>query len=89
MFVEKLSESQIQKLVQVVADDEEAKILEIKKYSTGIEVRIESMEMEENYILHDYFVESFNYAASGTEYIYRKQMLEFLGAEYANKFLLG
>ncbi len=88
MFVEKLKEDQIRQIISLISDDDAPESVEIHKRDTGVEVTIISMGMEENYVLHDYFVETFDYAANGCEYIYRKQMLEFFGPPYAERFLL-
>lgn len=98
MFFERLTEEQIRKVVNVISDDGDVHILHIRTYDNSFgdcldisnvpEVRATFRETEETYRFYDYHVKGFHRAGAGSDYIYRKMMYEWFGAEYAIQYLM-
>ncbi|MBR4014787.1 MAG: hypothetical protein IKI88_01115 [Anaerotignum sp.] len=98
MFSEKLTEAQIREIMNVISDDGAVKIISIRTYDTSFEdslaisnipeVKAEFQETVETYQLYDYHIRGFNRAGAGSDYIYRKMMLEWFGDEYAIRYLM-
>lgn len=98
MFVEKLTEEQIREIMNVISDDGEVRIISVRTYDSSFEdslnisnvpeVKAEFQEDVETYRLFDYQIKGFRHAGAGSDYIYRKMMLDWFGPEYAVKYLM-
>ncbi len=98
MFFERLTEEQIKKIMNVISDDGELTILKIRTYDHSFEdavavsnvpeVTAKFQEDIETYQLQDYHIKGKNHAGAGSDYVYRKMMYEWFGAEYAINYLL-
>ena len=49
---------------------------------------INSQDMEERYVLHDYDIEGFDYLPDDSTRMYRKEMLRIFGEKYAADYML-
>ena len=97
MYAEKLTEEQIREIMNLISDDGSVRIVQIRAYNSSFEdcvnwskvpeVKAMFQETEETYRLHDYHIQGFHRAGAGSEYIYRKKMLEYFGDQYAIDFL--
>ncbi len=98
MYAEKLTEAQIREIMDLISDDGNVKVLQIRTYDNDFEdctqfsrypeVKAMFQETEETYRLYDYHIQGFQKAGAGSEYIYRKKMVEYFGEQYAIDFLL-
>ncbi len=98
MFVEKLTEEQIREIMNVISDDGSVTIISVRTYDSSFEdslnisnvpeVKAEFQEDVETYRLFDYNIRGFHNAGAGSDYIYRKMMLDWFGPEYAIKYLM-
>ncbi len=87
MFVRRLQDQDILQIMRAVSDPE-CEVLQIFRKVTDPEVIINSQEMEERYVLHDYDIEGFDYLPDDATQIYRKEMLKIFGVKYAETYLL-
>ena len=88
VYVKRLENSHIKEIINEISGPD-AEITFIKRVSTGVEVEVlYDGEDEEYYVLHDYFYESDVNNGTNSQKIYRKKMLELIGIEYAERFLL-
>ena len=98
MFSEKLTEEQIRQIMDVISDDGAVKVVSVRAYDKDFEdcvnfskipeVKAVFQDSEETYQLYDYTIKGFHLAGAGSDYIYRKMMLEWFGDEYAIQYLL-
>ena len=88
MYVKKLKDHQIEEIIHAISD-EDAVVTDIRRVYTDPEITVDSEGLEEHYVLHDYDLEGFEFLPDDATLIYRKKMLEFFGADYAKRYLLG
>ncbi len=86
MFVKKLKDSDILQIMRVISDSK-CEIVDIFRKVTDPEVVINSGEIKEHYVLHDYDIEGFDYLPNNATVIYRKEMLKIFGIKYAETYL--
>lgn len=87
MFVKRLKDHEIAQIMRAVSDPE-CEVLQIFRKVTDPEVIINSQDMEERYVLHDYDIEGFDYLPDDATLTYRKEMLKIFGVKYAETYLL-
>ena len=75
------------KKTQVISDPD-CEIVSIFRKVTDPEVVINSQDMEERYVLHDYDIEGFDYLPDDSTRMYRKEMLRIFGEKYAADYML-
>ncbi len=98
MYAEKLTEAQIREIMNLISDDGQLRIMQIRTYNDTFddcihfskvpEIKAMFQETEETYRLQDYHIAGFHHAGAGSDYIYRKKMYEYFGDQYAIDFLL-
>lgn len=88
MFVKRLKDHEIAQIMRAVSDDPECEVVDIVRKLTDPEVTINSQDMEEHYVLHDYDIEGFDYLPDDATITYRKEMLEIIGIKYAETYLM-
>lgn len=86
MFVKHLRDEQIEEIIHTISD-QDAIVTKILRPYTDPEVTVISQDMEENYVLHDFDIEGFEYLPINATYIYREKMLEFFEIDYAEYYL--
>ena len=82
MYVKRLKDDEILQIMRVISDPD-CEIVSIFRKVTDPEVVINSQDMEERYVLHDYDIEGFDYTR-----MYRKEMLRIFGEKYAADYML-
>lgn len=89
MYLEKCTDNQIKELMKCYATYTDISIYRNKKTKT-VDVELIVDDIPENYVLHDFFVEVYDWDDRDTNCLhdYRKKMLEFFGNQYAVDFLL-
>ena len=70
MFVKKLKDDEIQQIMRVISDPE-CEIVSIFRKVTDPEVIINSQDMEEHYVLHDFDIVGFDYLPDDETITYR------------------
>ena len=87
MYVKRLKDDEILQIMRVISDPDCA-IVSIFRKVTDPEVVINSQDMEERYVLHDYDIEGFDYLPDDSTRMYRKEMLRIFGEKYAADYML-
>lgn len=87
MFVKRLKDDEILQIMRAVSDPE-CELVDVFRRVTDPEVVINSQDMEEHYVLHDYDIEGFDYLPDDATITYRKAMLEIIGIKYAETYLM-
>ena len=86
MFAKKLKDHEILQIMRAISDPE-CEIISIFRKVTDPEVVINSQDMEERYVLHDFDIEGFDYLPDNSTVIYRKQMQKNYGPKYAQDYM--
>jgi len=87
VYVKRLTDSQIKEIIYEISGPD-AEITYIKRVSTGPEIEVSYDGDEEYYVLHDYYYEGSVNNGTNSSKNYRKKMLEIIGMEYAERYLL-
>ena len=87
MFVKRLKDHEIEQIMRAVSDDPECEVVDIFRKLTDPEVVINSQDMEEHYVLHDFDIEGFDYLPDDATITYRKEMLKIFGVKYAEDYM--
>ena len=86
-YVKRLKDDEILQIMRVISDPD-CEIVSIFRKVTDPEVVINSQDMEERYVLHDYDIEGFDYLPDDSTRMYRKEMLRIFGEKYAADYML-
>ena len=86
MVVKNLKDDEILQIMRAISDPE-CEIVSIFRKVTDPEVIINSQDMEEHYVLHDFDIEGFDYLPDDATVTYRKEMLKIFGVKYAEDYM--
>ena len=81
MYVKRLKDDEILQIMRVISDPDCEIVSIFRKV-------INSQDMEERYVLHDYDIEGFDYLPDDSTRMYRKEMLRIFGEKYAADYML-
>ena len=86
MYAKKLKDAEILQVMRAISDPD-CEIVDIFRKVTDPEVIINSQDMQEHYVLHDYDIEGFDYLPEDSTRIYRRELLKIFGAKYAEDYM--